>query len=379
MKQIYLDYNATTPIEREVFDGMVPFLTDHFGNPSSSHYLGRICREAIERARGQVAALIGAEPDEIYFTSGGTEANNLAIKGVFFQPENRDGRLVTSCFEHPAVKVPAQFHHQCGGKVTFVKCDSSGTIDPETVEAAIDQETRLVSIMHANNEIGSVQPISEISSICRERGVLFHTDAAQSVGKYRANVDELGVDFLTIAGHKLYAPKGVGALYIRNGVKIVPAVHGASHERGLRPGTENVAYIVGLGIAASLAMRQETRAAERMRRQRNRLEEILRQEIGDRLMINGINSQRLPNTSSLVFPDVIAESMLRKIPEICVSTGAACHSDSISLSDTLSAIGLNDQQGAGTVRISLGRNTTDEEIESAANLLLTAWEQVRST
>lgn len=374
MRQIYLDYNATTPIAPEVCDAMDPFLREHFGNPSSSHSLGRLCKEAIEVARAQVAALIGAQPDEIFFTAGGTESNNLVIKGTFFAEANRTARFVTSAFEHPAIKKPALFHQQSGGQVVWIGTDSHGVVDLDQLESVCQQDdVRLVSVMHANNEIGTLQPISKISRICAGRKIPLHTDAAQSIGKVRVRVDELGVDYLTIAGHKLYAPKGVGALFVRAGQNLVPSVHGANHEKGVRPGTENVPYIVGLGVAAKLALTREAESIQKMKQVRDRFEQILIGGIAG-LTINGHQAERLPNTSSLNFPKVTASEMLKKVPELCVSTGAACHSDTIALSDTLSAIGLNEQVGAGTVRVSCGKNTTMEEMELAASLLINAWE-----
>lgn len=374
MQQIYLDYNATTPVDPEVQEAIIPFLREHFGNPSSSHSLGRACKEAIEEARGRVATLLNAEHDEIYFTSGGTESNNLVIKGIFFQHENRKANMVTSSFEHPAISVPALFHEEMGGTVTHVGCDEHGVIAVESVEHAIQSNTKLVSIMHANNEIGSLQPISEMGSVCKEHNILFHTDASQSVGKVKTDVEKLGVDFLTIAGHKLYAPKGIGALYMRQGTDLIPSIHGANHERGVRPGTENTPYIVGLGVAAKIALKKLNTGKNHQAQQRDRLEALLKQEIGEHLTINAESAVRLPNTSSVNFPNVNAADMLKRIPELCVSTGAACHSDAVSLSATLRSIGLSQEVGKGTIRISLGQYTTDEEIDLAANHLISAWE-----
>ena len=374
MQQIYLDYNATTPVDPEVQDAIIPFLREHFGNPSSSHSLGRACKEAIEEARGRVATLLNAEHEEIYFTSGGTESNNLVIKGTFFQLENRTANFVTSCFEHPAISVPAKFHEELGGTVTFIDCNEHGVVSADSIEHAIQSNTKLVSIMHSNNEIGSLQPIAEIGSICRERNILFHTDASQSVGKVKTDVEELGVDFLTIAGHKFYAPKGIGALFMRHDSNLIPSVHGANHERGVRPGTENTPYIVGLGVAAKLALKKLNTSSDQQQQKRDRLESILKREIGDGLTINAEMTDRLPNTSSVNFPNVNAANMLKRIPEVCVSTGAACHSDTVSLSATLRSIGLSEKVGRGTVRISVGRFTTDEEIDIAANHLISAWD-----
>ncbi len=376
MQQIYLDYNATTPVDPEVFDAMRPFFTEHFGNPSSSYSLGSVCREAIEDARNRIAALLGSQSDEIYFTGGGTESNNIAIKGTLLQAEKQQGHLVTSCFEHPAVSEPARFHSENGGTVSRVGCDTNGMIDADSIKKELKEETRLVSIMHANNEIGTVQPIREISELCRDQEVVFHTDAAQSVGKVRVKVDELGVDLLTLAGHKIYGPKGIGVLYIRHGTEITPPVHGANHERGIRPGTENVPYIVGLGVAAKKCSEHLVDSERKLRSFRDQLESILMREIQG-LMINGGNAPRLPNTTSIIFPDVNAGNLLKRLPELCVSTGAACHSHTVELSDTLKGIGLTAVQGSGTLRISCGRMTQEKEITTAANLLISAWESTR--
>lgn len=375
MRQIYLDYNATTPIAPSVQEAMLPFLTEHYGNPSSSHAIGRASYEAVEDARGRVASLVGADREEIIFTSGGTESNNLALKGVFFGPKpTLSGHLVISAFEHPAVAEPARWLEKWGVEVTRVPCDRQGMIDPSEVEDALRPDTRLVSIMHANNEIGTVQPLREISHLCHERGVLVHTDAAQSVGKVRTMVDELGVDMLTIAGHKMYGPKGVGALFIRRGVALEPVTHGAGHESGLRPGTENVPYLVALGAAATLAAKGVDREADRLAKLRDLLFQCLREEIGHRLTANGARAERLPNTLSVNFPEVVGAELLARIPEICAATGAACHSGTTSMSSTLKAIGLSADVARGTIRLSCGWYTSEEEVQRAASLLIGAWE-----
>lgn len=373
MQQIYLDYNATTPIADEVQQAMLPFLFEHYGNPSSSHALGRTCKEAIEEARGRVATLIGADPSEIFFTGGGTESNNIAIKGTFLQPECKNGGLVTSCFEHPAIEFPARHHEELGGFVTRVNVDTRGVVDVSHLENELTDQVVLVSVMHSNNEIGTLQPIREIGALCERQGKIFHTDASQSLGKVRVKVEELGVDMLTIAGHKLYAPKGVGALYVKQGTNLVPPTHGANHERGIRPGTENVPYIVALGVAAQLANQKLTQENNRLNGLRNRLESLLKSEIPG-LVIHGDKAERLPNTSSIGFPSTRADRMLKRIPELCVSTGAACHSDSVTLSSTLKAIQVPESIAAGTIRVSCGKHTTEAEIEKSANLLISAWE-----
>lgn len=375
MRQIYLDYNATTPVASSVAAAMMPFLTEYYGNPSSGHALGRICHEAIEDARGHMAALLGADRDEIVFTSGGTESNNLAIKGIMLRDfPAADGHFVTSAIEHPSVAQVAEYLLRLGYAVTVVGCDSNALVDPDDIRKAIRPDTRLVSIMHANNEVGSVQMLREIASICHERGVLLHSDAAQSVGKVRTKVDELDVDLLSIAGHKLYAPKGIGALFVRQNVDLEPILHGAGHERGLRPGTENVPHIVGLGAAALLAAKEIETQSERLGELRDGLCDMLREAIGTTLTVNGELAPRLPNTLSVNFPGVLGGELLARQPELCASTGAACHSSGTSMSATLRAMGLSGAVAGGTVRLSLGWPTTQDDVTRAAELLIDAWE-----
>lgn len=377
MRSIYLDYNATTPIAPAVQEAMLPFLAEHYGNPSSTHALGRAAHEAVEDARSRVAHWLGANRDEIVFTSGGTESNNLALKGVAFAAREFGGHLVISAVEHPAVVQPAKFLERLGWRLTVIGVNRRGLVDPAEVEAALRPDTRLVSVMHANNEIGVVQPIAKISEICRRRGVLLHSDAAQTAGKLSTRVDDLGVDLLTVAGHKVYAPKGVGALYVRRGVSLEPVLHGAGHEGGLRAGTENVPYLVGVGRAASLAEQSLLEAGDRLTALRDRLLDKLREAIGPSLSVNGEDAPRLPNTLSANFPDVVAGEMLRQIPELCASTGAACHSGSTHMSATLAAIGLEPEIARGTVRLSLGWYTDADQIDRAAQLLIAAWENSR--
>ncbi len=376
MRSIYLDYNATTPIAVEVYEAMLPFLSEYFGNPSSNHRHGRICREAVEMAREQLATLLGANHDDIFFTSGGTESNNLALKGVMLrEPAAAGGHLVVSAIEHPSVLEPANWLVRQGYAVTVVKCRPDGRVDPDAIAAAMRPTTRLVSIMHANNETGVLQPISQIARFCRAHGALLHTDASQSVGKTRVQVDELRVDLLTVAGHKMYAPKGVGALYVRPGVPLETVTHGAGQERGVRPGTENVASIVALGRAAKLAIDNLDHSAERMAACRDRLQRKLREAIGPRLIIHGFGVERLPNTLSVSFPDVVGGELLAHAPEVSASTGAACHSDAVEhVSGTLAAMGLAAHEARGTIRLSVGRDTTEEEVDRAAELLIGAWE-----
>jgi cysteine desulfurase len=376
---IYLDYNATTPIDPQVREAMLPYLGREYGNPSSSHALGRAAHRAIDHARGQVAALLACRPAEIVFTGGGSESNNLALKGAalarrFANPRFADrGHLVISAIEHPAVIQPARFLERLGFAVTVVGVDRQGLVNPDEVAAALRDDTVLVSIMHANNEIGTIQPIQKIANRCRVRDVLVHTDAAQSVGKIPTRVEELDVDLLTIAGHKLYAPKGIGALYVRKGVVLEPVLHGAGHESGLRAGTENVPYIVGLGKAAELAAANLAQNAKRLTQLRDQLLARLRDAMGPAAVVNGEQAPRLPNTLSVNFPGVSGGELLRRCADLCASTGAACHADSTTLSATLAALGIAPEAGRGCIRLSLGWYTTEGEIAAASEQLITAW------
>lgn len=378
MQSIYLDYNATTPISPTVFKAMTPFLKEHYGNPSSTHVKGRACLEAMEDARMRIAGLIHADREEIVFTSCGTESNNLAIKGTMLnRPLSYGGHMIISGFEHPAVSQPTAFLEKLGFDLTVVEPDPNGTIDPAAVEKAIRPETRLVSIMHSNNEIGTIQPIKQIAEICHSHDIVVHTDAAQSVGKIPLSVVELGVDLLTIAGHKLYAPKGIGALFVREGVFLEPSNHGAGHEQGMRAGTENVPYIVGLGQACATAMEGMDDFYDRMVLMRDHLQAMLLEGSNNEAVVHGINADRLPNTLSISFPGVDGTELLRRCPEICASTGAACHGNDVQLSTTLSAIGVQPELGRGTVRLSVGWYTDLEEVDRASSLLLDAWEVLR--
>ncbi len=359
-KQIYLDFNASTPLAPEVVEAMRPFLTAHFGNPSSHHWAGAPAKAAVERARGQVSALLGCDQDEVVFTSGGTEANNHALKGVFFANRDRGDHVVTSAVEHPAILQPLRFLETLGAKVTVVPVDRQARVDPDDVRRALMPRTVLVSVMHANNEVGTVQPLAEIAAIARAAGLLVHTDAAQSVGKIPTRVNELGVDLLSVAGHKLYAPKGVGALFIRRGTRIEPFVHGAGHEQGRRAGTENVLLDVGLGAACEVAHRWIGMSA--VRALRDRFEARLKEQLGDALSVNGAGAERLPNTANVNFVGQVGADVLSRLSGVAASTGSACHAGSVELSPVLAAMGVPPREGMGAVRFSLGRTTTWEEL-----------------
>jgi cysteine desulfurase len=378
MRQLYFDYNATTPIAPAVQQAMLPFLAEQYGNPSSSHALGRAAHEAIEDAREHLSALLGCDPEEIVFTGGGTESNNLALKGLAFRRGLASGgHIVISAIEHPSIVEPARFLEQLGFDITLVPVTGQGVVQPAAVRDAIRSDTLLVSIMLANNEIGTLQPVKQIADICHSAGVPLHTDAAQAVGKIRVHVDELEIDLLTIAGHKMYAPKGVGALYIRQGMVLEPLLHGAGHEAGMRAGTENVAGIAALGAAAALAAKSLDTTVERLEDLRNRLHGALRSAIGDRLVVHGEHASRLPNTLSVSFPGVLGHELLARTRELCASTGSACHSETESMSPTLAALGVSPEIARGTIRLSLGWYTTDEEIDRAVSLLLGAWESLQ--
>lgn len=373
VRPIYLDYNATTPLAPCVQEGMLPFLAEHYGNPSSGHSLGRAAHAAVADARSRVAQMLGASPDEILFTSGGTESNNLALKGLFHAAQLDRRHVIISAFEHPSIAAPARFLERQGASVTIVGCNSQGLISPDVVAAALRPDTMLVSVMLANNEIGTIQPLRAIAEICHQRAVLVHTDAAQAVGKIPVNVAQLGVDLLTVAGHKLYAPKGVGALFVRRSVYLEPLMHGAGHEGGLRAGTENVAQIVGLGIAAEFANRRLHPACSTPEALRDRLWALLSSSIPG-MTWNGRGADLLPNTLSVNFPGVRGSALLARLPEICASTGAACHTGEATLSDTQQAIGLSPAIAQGTVRFSLGMYTDADEMDRAAGQIVAAWE-----
>ena len=378
MESIYLDYNATTPIAREVAEAMAPYLYEHFGNPSSSHPYGVATKRAIERARIQVATLLGCQPTEIVFTSGGTESNNAAIKGVAWAGRDRGRHVVTSAIEHPAVMEVCRWLASQDFRLTVLPVNTDGLVNPADLEQAIDTDTILVTVMHANNEVGTIQPIAELSAISHRQGVLVHTDAAQSVGKVPVNVDELGVDLLTVAGHKLYAPKGIGALYIRNGVRLAKLLHGANHEADRRSGTENVLEIVGLGQACEIARRDLAGTMIHFKNIRDRLHEGLKRELGkEAVHLNGHPERRLPNTVSLSFRGIKANSLLSNISrQLAASAGAACHAEGSEISAVLKAMDVPLEWAVGTVRFSVGRDTTIREIDRAIHIVA---EAVRSS
>ena len=367
MSQIYLDYNASTPIAPEVRAAMLPFLSQHHGNPSSHHWAGRPARGAVERARKQVASLLGCSPDEIVFTSGGTEANNHALKGTFFANRGRGNHIITTQIEHPAILAPCRFLEELGAEVTCVGVDGTGLVDPEDIREAITPRTILVSVMHANNEVGTIQPIEAISRITREHGILLHTDAAQSVGKVATKVDDQGVDLLSIAGHKLYAPKGVGALYVRNGVELEPFMHGAGHEGGRRAGTENVPLDVGLGTACESARHLEW--GPHIHALRERFWDGLQATFGDQVRLNGHPTSRLPNTLNVSFVGKVGADILARMPDVAASTGSACHAGTVELSPVLRAMGVTPEVGMGAIRFSIGRMTTWDELAQVLGLL----------
>lgn len=375
MERIYLDYNASTPIAPEVREAMLPFLETAYGNPSSTHWAGSPAREAVETARRQVAGLLGCAPSEVVLTSGGTEANNYAIKGAFYA-SGAKGHFVTTAIEHPAIVEPLRFLERMGAEVTVVPVDSTGMVDPADIASSIQPDTVLATVMHANNEVGTIQPIREIAEICHTSGVLFHTDAAQSVGKISTRVDELGVDMLSLAGHKFYGPKGVGALYVREGVTLEPFMHGAGHEAGRRAGTENVLLDVGLGVAAVLA--KDLSPATRMRELRDHFWLRLQEEFGDQVVLNGHPQHRLPNTLNVSFVGCIGADILAAMPDVAATTGSACHAGSVKMSPVLAAMQTPENVAAGTIRFSLGRGTTEDMISSVVHQLVNASEAGRS-
>ena len=361
MIRIYLDYNATTPIHPRAVDEMDKYAKKYFGNPSSGHWFGMKAKEGVAKARKGVATLLSCSPEEIIFTSGGTESNNYVILGVAETFKKKGKHIITSRIEHPAVINPCRHLEKNGFRVTYLPVDEFGLIDPSDLRKAIRKDTILITIMHANNETGAIQPIPEISRIAGNRNVLFHTDAAQSAGKIPADINELGVDFLSMAGHKLYAPKGVGVLYKRKGIEIEPLMYGAGHERGSRPGTENVIEIAALGKSCEILKKTMRKNSVRIRRLRDSLEQGLI-DAGIRIRLNGHPEKRLPNTLNVSFPGIDGHELLKKIPNIAASTGSACHANVKEPSAVLTAMGVKPEDAFGAIRFSLGLWTTEEEI-----------------
>jgi cysteine desulfurase NifS/selenium donor protein len=375
-KPVYLDYNATTPIDPTVAEAMMPFIHNHFGNPSSSHLFGTEAKRAVEKARKQVAEMLGGDVDEIIFTSGGSESNNYAIRGAAFANRIKGNHIITSSIEHPAVTEVCSFLERNGFKVTYLPVDKYGMVDLQSVIDSITPQTILITIMHANNEVGTIQPISEIGKIAKEHGIIFHSDCAQSVGKISVRVDELNVDLLSIAGHKFYAPKGIGALYIRSGVKLEKLIYGADHEMNLRAGTENVIEIVGLGEASRIVSEKLPAFTDHLKKMRDRLEASLKNKIPD-LRVNGHPEKRLPNTLSVSFRGLEANTIVSELVNVAVSAGAACHSDSVDISQTLKAMKVPEEDAMGTIRISTGKYTTSEEIDFAVEEIASLVERLQ--
>jgi len=371
MNKIYLDYNATTPIDPEVANAMQPFLTEHFGNPSSLHQYGIITKKAVEKARKQIAELINCNPAEIIFTSGGTESNNYAIKGSAFYLKDKGNHIITSSLEHPAVMEVCAYLGKNGFEITYLSVDEYGIIKLDDLEKAIRPSTILISVMHSNNEIGTLQPITKISEIAKKNGIRIHTDAAQSIGKVKVDVQEIGIDLLSIAGHKLYAPKGIGALYIKEGTRLEKLMHGANHEQNLRAGTENVLEIVGLGKACELAKKDFNKNYSHVKSLRDKLYTSILKELPE-TKLNGHPEKRLPNTLSISFPNIEANTLLSDIREIAASAGAACHSEGVDISQVLTAIKLPVNIAMGTIRLSTGKYTTEKEIDKASKIITDA-------
>jgi cysteine desulfurase len=375
-KPIYLDYNATTPHDPEVIAAMRPYLEKHFGNPSSLHWYGQKTKEAVETARAQVAFLIGCKPEEIIFTSGGTESNNHAITGTVAAHGAKGNHIITTQIEHPAVIEVCKILEMQGIEVTYLPVDEYGLVDVADVEQAITSRTVLITIMHANNEVGTIQPVEEISKIAGRKGIVFHTDAAQSAGKIYVDVNALGVDLLSIAGHKLYAPKGIGVLYVRHGVELRKFIHGAGQESGKRAGTENVLEIVGLGKACEIAARDLNKNMQHFRETRDQLYDGFMKKVKE-IRLNGHPELRLPNTLSVCFRGIEAQDLLSAIQDrVAASAGAACHSGECRLSSVLTAMRVPEEWGRGTLRLSTGKMTTSSEIEKALAVISKAASQI---
>jgi cysteine desulfurase len=376
---IYLDYNATTPVDPKVVEALLPYLSTHFGNPSSSHSYGYVAHRAVDSARAQVARFLGCTPEEITFTGGGSESDNLAIRGIALAYQHKGKHIITQITEHPGVLNTCHALERLHGfRVTYLPVDRDGRVSAEDVEAAIDDKTILITIMHANNQTGTLQPIAAIARVARKHGVLLHTDAAQSAGKIPVHVAELGVDLLTVAGHKLYAPKGIGALYTRHGLQLEPVIYGGGQESSRRAGTENVANMVALGTACLLAQEQLIESEIHLQHLRDELQSLLEKHIPDRIYLNGHLTERLPNTLNVSIDGIVGEEVLAITPEIASSTGSACHEGSTDPSPVLMALGMSRERALGAMRLTLGRWSTEEEIERAARLLARSIDSLRT-
>lgn len=369
MKKIYLDYNATTPIDKEVADAMLPYLYKHFGNPSSSHFIGHKSKKAITKARIQIANLINCNPEEIVFTSCCTESNNLAIKGYIQANKGKGNHIITSKIEHPSIMQVCRYLEKHGYKITYIPVNKKGIISTNEIKNAIKSDTILISIMLANNEIGTIQPLKDVVKLARKNNIAVHTDAAQAIGKIDCDVKNLRVDLMSIAGHKFYAPKGIGALYIKNGTNIEKLMHGANQENNLRPGTENISHIVGLGKAAEIAKRDFLTNIEQMQKSRDTIEKEILAKIPSSC-VNGDRNNRLPNTLNISLPAIQAAHFINSLTDIAISAGSACHSGQLKPSYVLKAMHLSDKRALGALRISTGKYTQLKEAELAAEMLI---------
>lgn len=375
---IYMDHSATSPVDPEVFEAMKPYFTNEFGNASTLYSLGRNAKNAMEAARQEVATIIGADTKEIIFTSGGTESDNIAILGTARKLKNKGNHIITSDIEHPAVEETCKYLEKNGYKVTYLPVYEEGIVRVKDLEAAITDETILITIMHANNEIGTIQPIAEIGKIANERGIYFHTDAVQTVGKIPVNVSEMNVDMLSLSSHKLYGPKGIGALYIKKGVRIEPLMYGGGHERGFRPGTENIPGIVGLGKACSIASQNLESNARKLTNLRDKLIDAVLEQNKDSYL-NGHRTKRLPNNANFRFDAIEGESLILNLDfkGIAASTGSACSSTKLEASHVLLAIGLEKEEAHGSLRISLGIENTEEDIDYTVTAIKEVVEKLR--
>ncbi|WP_424356490.1 cysteine desulfurase NifS [Methanobacterium sp. MBAC-LM] len=361
---MYMDHSATSPVDPEVFEAMKPFFVDNFGNASTLYSLGRDARKAMEAAREQVASLIGAKPEEVIFTSGGTESDNIAIKGTAYRLKNKGNHIITSAIEHPAVRETCKYLEKSGFEVTYLPVYEEGIVRVSDLEDAITDKTILITIMHANNEIGTIQPIAEIGKIARENKIYFHTDAVQTVGKIPVNVEEMNVDMLSLSAHKVYGPKGIGALYVKKGVRLEPIIHGGGHEKGLRPGTENVSGIVGLGKACELAEKNLLEDTKYITNLRDKLIDGILNSI-EQSYLDGHRTKRLPNNVNLRFTGIEGESLVLHLDSkgVAASTGSACSSKSLEPSHVLIALGLEHVEAHGSLRLTLGKENTEEEVD----------------